>query len=109
MFTATWAVKYYRAEVKKLLVTAVHTGDGDLIRVLTSGAIRATRLEMEKALRKSVGDASTIQKVLGLLDESSTEAVEQAVQAGCLGWLERFLGGELPRTRLGEVTLSYSR
>ena len=25
MFTATWAVKYYRAEVKKLLVTAVHT------------------------------------------------------------------------------------
>ena len=30
MFTATWAVKYYRAEVKKLLVTAVHTGDGDL-------------------------------------------------------------------------------
>ena len=41
MFTATWAVKYYRAEVKKLLVTAVHTGDGDLINVLTSGANRA--------------------------------------------------------------------
>jgi hypothetical protein len=95
MFTATWAVKYYRAEVKKLLVTAVHTGagagDGDLINVLTSGANRAAKLEMEKALRKSVGDTSTIQKVLGLLDESSAEAVEQAVQAGCLGWLERFL------------------
>ena len=84
MFTATWAVKYYRAEVKKLLVTAVHTGDGDLIGVLTSGASHATKLEMEKALRKSVGDASTIQKVLGLLGESSTEAIEQAVQAGCL-------------------------
>jgi hypothetical protein len=88
MFTATWAVKYFRAEVKKLLVTAVHTGDGDLINVLTSGASRAAKLEMEKALRKSVGDTSTIQKVLGLLDESSTEAVEQAVQAGCLGWLD---------------------
>ena len=95
MFTATWAVKYYRAEVKKLLVTAVHTGagagDGDLINALTSGASRAAKLEMEKALRKSVGDTSTIQKVLGLLDEPATEAVEQAVQAGCLGWLERFL------------------
>ena len=41
MFTATWAVKSYRTEVKKLLVTAVHTGDGDLINVLTSGANRA--------------------------------------------------------------------
>ena len=91
MFTATWAVKYFRAEVKKLLVTAVHTGDGDLINVLTSGASRAAKLEMEKALRKSVGDTSTIQKVLGLLDEPSKEAVEQAVRAGCLGWLERFL------------------
>ena len=95
MFTATWAVKYYRSEVKKLLVTAVHTGagagDGDLINALTSGASRAAKLEMEKALRKSVGDTSTIQKVLGILDESTTEAVEQAVQAGCLGWLERFL------------------
>ena len=80
MFTATWAVKYYRAEVKKLLVTAVHTGagagDGDLINVLTSGANRAAKLEMEKALRKSVGDAGTIQKVLGLLGESSTDAIE---------------------------------
>ena len=39
-----------------------------------------------------IGEATiTIQKVLGLLDESSPEAVEQAVQAGCLGWLERFL------------------
>ena len=91
MFTATWAVKYYRAEVKKLLVTAVHTGDGDLINVLTSGANRAAKLEVEKALRQSVGDTSTIQKVLGLLDESSQKAVEQAVWAGCLGWLERFL------------------
>ena len=89
MFTATWAVKYYRAEVKKLLVTDVR--DGDLINTLTSGANHAAKLEMEKALRKSVGEASTIQKVLGLLDEPSKEAVEQAVQAGCLGWLERFL------------------
>jgi hypothetical protein len=89
MFTATWAVKYYRAEVKKLLVTDVR--DGDLINALTSGANRAAKLEMEKALRKSVGEASTIQKVLGLIDESSAEAVEQAVQAGCRGWLERIL------------------
>eukprot|EP01046_Picozoa_sp_COSAG06_P047904 COSAG06_NODE_7055_length_2654_cov_15.326027_2_plen_358_part_01 len=89
MFTATWAVKYYRAEVKKLLVTDVR--DGDLINALTSGANRAAKLEMEKALRKSVGEASTIQKVLGLIDESSLEAVEQAVQAGCRGWLEQIL------------------
>ena len=27
MFTATWAVKHYRAEVNKRLVTAVHTGE----------------------------------------------------------------------------------
>jgi hypothetical protein len=44
MFTATWAVKYYRAEVKKLLVTDVR--DGDLINALTSGANRAAKLPL---------------------------------------------------------------
>jgi hypothetical protein len=34
MFTATWAVKHYRAEVNKRLVTAVHTGEKHLIGVI---------------------------------------------------------------------------
>ena len=33
--------------------------------------------------------ACTIQNVLGLMEESGTEAIEQAVQAGCLSWLEQ--------------------
>jgi hypothetical protein len=34
MFTATWAVKHYRAEVNKRLVTAVHAGEKHLIGVI---------------------------------------------------------------------------
>ena len=50
--------------------SAVHTGEKHLIGELVAGATHAVQQELDKALRRSVGDASTIQKVLELMEES---------------------------------------
>jgi hypothetical protein len=67
------------------LSSAVHTGEKHLIGELVAGATRAGQQELDKALRRSVGDASTIQKVLGYLSSWRSQVDKAGREKGLTG------------------------